>query len=51
MGEYAESGEEKMTPAGYELITDAGMVSILFLGMTVLAGSIVIVWRRRNRRD
>lgn len=51
MGDHEEAGEEKMIPAGYELITDAGIVSILFLGMTVLAGSIVIVWRRRNRRD
>lgn len=47
----AESGGEKTSLTGYELVTDAGIVSILFLGLTVLTGSFVIVWRRRNRRD
>ena len=47
----ADSGRADAVSAGYELITDAGIVSIMFLGLTVLAGGIVIWLRRRNRRD
>ena len=39
------------TSAGYELVTDAGMLGIVFLGLTALIGGLAAVWWYKKRRD
>ena len=47
--ENASSAAE--TTAGYELVTDAGMLGVVFLGLTALIGGLTAAWWYKKRRD